>query len=211
MVSSLPVLLTLLPIALAAPAPAPIQVAAARHAMITPAPSLADRQAARIQRDIISDAKSGFSEATSDIAGFATYLSGAIGSFPSYVASGVPNFFQDFPTGSAVEKSLGISDGDLDAAPTQVLNVPGYANWTDKGWNLRFRGNVFKQPNISESKLNDLANIFLIDTKIEDLPAPTKTGTKPHRRNLRCPARRQECIFPYRTSELSRQRWRKGW
>ena len=35
---------------------------------------------------------------------------------------------------------------------------------------MRFRGNVFKQPNISESKLNDLANIFLIGTDIESLP-----------------------------------------
>ncbi len=45
----------------------------------------------------------------------------------------------------------------------------GYGNWTDQGWNLRFHGNVYKQPPTSEEKLNDLANIFLIDTDIEDL------------------------------------------
>lgn len=48
----------------------------------------------------------------------------------------------------------------------------GYGNWTDRGWNLRFHGNVYKQPNISESKLNDLANVFLIDTSVESLPPP---------------------------------------
>lgn len=35
---------------------------------------------------------------------------------------------------------------------------------------MRFHGNVFKQPNISQSKLDDLANIFLIDTSVEKLP-----------------------------------------
>jgi hypothetical protein len=44
-----------------------------------------------------------------------------------------------------------------------------YANWTDQGWNLRIHGNVYKQPNISESKLDDLANAFLVNTSISDL------------------------------------------
>ena len=54
-----------------------------------------------------------------------------------------------------------------------VLNAydnRGYGNWTDQGWNLRFHGNVYKQPNTSESKLNDLANIFLVGTSVEELP-----------------------------------------
>jgi hypothetical protein len=51
-------------------------------------------------------------------------LNGLGSDIPSYVASGVPNFFQDFPTGTAVQSSLGLSDGDLAALPTQVLNLP---------------------------------------------------------------------------------------
>ena len=47
-----------------------------------------------------------------------------------------------------------------------------YGNWTDQGWNLRFHGNVFKQPNISQSKLDDLANVFLVDTSVQSLPPP---------------------------------------
>ena len=35
---------------------------------------------------------------------------------------------------------------------------------------MRFHGNVFKQPNISQSKLDDLANGFLIGTSIQQLP-----------------------------------------
>lgn len=67
--------------------------------------------------------------------------------------------------------SLGLTDGELAAVPTQALNIPPYANYTDQGWNVRFHGNIYKQPNTSESKLNDLANVFLIDTSVEKLPA----------------------------------------
>lgn len=52
-----------------------------------------------------------------------------------------------------------------------MLNIPPYGNWTDQGWNIRFHGNVYKQPNTSTEKLNDMANVFLIGTDIEDLPA----------------------------------------
>jgi hypothetical protein len=104
--------LALLPAALAAPAPAPIQLVA--HPMITARASLTDRTPTRVQqRDIVSS-----------IEGLGSYLSSVLGTFPSYVASGVPNFFQDFPTGTAVESSLGISSSDLAATPTQVLNIP---------------------------------------------------------------------------------------
>ena len=82
----------------------------------------------------------------------------------------MPNFFQDFPTGDKVQSELGIDDQQLAALPTQVLNVPPYANWTNQGWNVRFRGNVYKQPNTSQEKTDDLANIFLIDVDIKDLP-----------------------------------------
>lgn len=43
---------------------------------------------------------------------------------PSYVASGVPNFFQDFPIGDDVRKSLGIEESQVSALPTSVLNIP---------------------------------------------------------------------------------------
>ena len=86
--------------------------------------------------------------------------------------------YLDFPTGASVQSSLGLNDSQVSALPTQVLNIPGYANWTSQGWNLRFHGNVFKQPNISESKLDDLANVFLINTSIEALPPPQQSQAR---------------------------------
>ncbi|TGJ87237.1 hypothetical protein E0Z10_g1506 [Xylaria hypoxylon] len=134
------------------------QVLGAAHPIITPAPSLEDRDQALARREFDPG-----SYINSVISGLGSDVS-------SYVISGVPQFFQDFPVGNSVEKSLGIDDDDLKATPTQVLNIPGYANWTDSGWSVRIHGNVFKQPNITREKLDDLANVFLIGVDIDELP-----------------------------------------
>lgn len=81
----------------------------------------------------------------------------------------MPAWFENIPDASAVSSKLGLKDGDLDAQPTQVLNIPPYGNWTDQGWQIRFRGNVFKYPNISQDKIDDLANFYLIGTSMSQL------------------------------------------
>lgn len=137
-------------------ASAGLAAAVPAHPMITPAPALSKRDLER-RVDVGSYLGSVFSSLGSDVS--------------SFVASGVPQFFNDLPTGTAVASSLGIATSDLAASPTLALNVPPYANWTDQGWNVRIHGNIYKQPNISMDKLNSLTNIFLIDTDVEDLPA----------------------------------------
>jgi hypothetical protein len=108
-------LLAIVPLALAVPAPSPVAIRAPPHPMITARATLADRRSVRHleERDVFDSVK-----------GLESYLTSVIGTFPSYVASGVPNFFQGFPTGTAVQSSLGINNDDLDAIPTQVLNIP---------------------------------------------------------------------------------------
>lgn len=94
--------LALLPAVLAAPADP-------SHPMITPPPT-------RVRRS---------PDLTDDIGNYVHSVLDGLGSdISSFVASGVPNFFQNFPTGTQVLSSLGISDGDLAAQPTQVLNIP---------------------------------------------------------------------------------------
>jgi hypothetical protein len=62
---------------------------------------------------------------TSDIGSYVgSEISGLGSDVSSYIVSGVPQFFQDFPTGTQVLSSLGISSSDLAATPTQVLNLP---------------------------------------------------------------------------------------
>ncbi|KFY46096.1 hypothetical protein V495_02647 [Pseudogymnoascus sp. VKM F-4514 (FW-929)] len=176
---------------IAAPAQAPVDPA---YPMITPPPTLVDRAPTPVDRrdfnvgsyldgvfsdlgNIPSYVASGCYGGTRRLANYRTRRgkgcyhvmdsedSGGSPRSPGLDGlGGVPNFFQDLPTGGAVLSKLNISNGDLDAQPTKVLNIPGYANWTEDGWSLLVHGNVYKQPNISESKLNDLANVFLIGT-----------------------------------------------
>jgi len=51
-------------------------------------------------------------------------VTSVLGGLPESVASGVPNFFQDFPVGDDVKNQLNMTDDDVDALPTQVLNIP---------------------------------------------------------------------------------------
>ncbi|OJI87716.1 hypothetical protein ABZX51_009509 [Aspergillus tubingensis] len=126
--------------------------------VITPSP--VQHRASRVAgRNILSDVDSDIN----------SILSGLGSDLPSWVASGVPNYFQGFPTGDAVVSSLGLNSAELAALPTNVLNIDPYANWTSSGWNVRFHGNVYKQPNTSISDLNDLADVFLGNTSISDL------------------------------------------
>jgi hypothetical protein len=99
----------LLPAVLAVPAPTPNAIVVQRHPEITPPPSLLLRSpdlgdvVGSYVGSVLSDIGSGIS---------------------SFVASGVPEFYQNFPTGAAVQSSVSASDSDLATRPTQVLNLP---------------------------------------------------------------------------------------
>ncbi len=91
----------------------------------------------------------------------------------SPITPGVPNFFQDLPTGDSVKKALGVDDAQLAALPARVLNLSPYANWSDGMWNILFHGNVYKQPRSdNDTRLDKLADGFLAGsgTDVADLP-----------------------------------------
>ena len=145
----------------------PTQISPEEKALVTPAPTrtlAVYGSYAGARRNIISDV-------ASDLDSYVNSVFSDLGSaIPSYVSNGLLPGLQGLPTGSDVASSVGISSSDLAASPTQVLNIPGYGNWTTAGWNLRVRGNVFKQPNISNATVDKLANFYLIDTSVADLP-----------------------------------------
>jgi hypothetical protein len=113
----LPLLFSLLPLTSASPKPAPIasdNVQAVEQPHITPSPaSWEATKTYKYRRGVISDVTGAIDSVLSDL-----------GNVPSYVASGVPNFFQGFPTGANVKSKLGLSDKEIEALPTQVLNIP---------------------------------------------------------------------------------------
>jgi len=131
--------------------------------LITPAPIAVPREHAYYRRDIIDSI-------TSKVESYENSLLSALGSaIPSYVTDGILPGEVNLPTGSQVLSAANVSSTDLDAKPTQVLNIPGYANWTGSNWNLRVHGNVFKQPDISNDTIDNLANVFLIGTSVSQL------------------------------------------
>ena len=83
---------------------------------ITPAPASSNWYPTKTLkgRDVLDNIKSDVGSALNELGS----------NIPSFVASGIPNFFQDFPTGDKVQSSLGIDDDQVRALPTQVLNVP---------------------------------------------------------------------------------------
>ena len=86
--------------------------------IITPSPARWSPTKTLKRRGVISDA-------VSDIGGDVNSILKGLGSdIPTYVASGVPNFFQNFPTGADVQSSLSLNDSQVQALPTQVLNIP---------------------------------------------------------------------------------------
>ena len=152
------VLASLVSLALAAPKPVAEQEKAFPANLRAPRiPTRTAREPTRVQRRQV------------DVGGYLDELFSNLGDIPRYVASGIPQFFQDLPQGDEVLEKLGLNDNDLDAKPTQVLNIPGYANWTGQAWNLLVHGQVYKDPGLDEEKLNDLADVFLVNTDLQDL------------------------------------------
>ena len=100
--------------------PAPARVAAVERALVTP-PPVYDPAARRDlqKKNIISDISSLASEAAS----YGASLASSLG-VSSDFASGIVPYFQGYPTGSDVLKKANVSSTDLDAQPTQALNIP---------------------------------------------------------------------------------------
>ncbi|OAA66355.1 hypothetical protein LEL_10454 [Akanthomyces lecanii RCEF 1005] len=143
-----------------APTPEPTFALAGREAAAAPEPT----PVPVIARGLGDDLKSLGSDIDSKIS--------------SFVDSDVLNFPHGFPTGTAVESSLGITAGALDAQPTRVLNLPPYANWTEDGWNVRVHGNVYKVPDVDQDKIDKLADAFLVGTSVSDLQDNEKTQAR---------------------------------
>ncbi|CAM1509065.1 Fc.00g028040.m01.CDS01 [Cosmosporella sp. VM-42] len=159
-------LLALLPVVIAIPAP--VAEPTVYEALVLRAPEPTG-QPDLIERGLGDDVK--------------TYVDGLVSGVESKISglvdSGLLDFPTGFPTGTAVSKSLGLSgDDDLDAQPTQVLNVPAYGNWTNQGWSVRVHGNVYKIPDVDQDKIDDLANVFLIDTEVKDLSDSEKAQAR---------------------------------
>ncbi|CUS09779.1 unnamed protein product [Tuber aestivum] len=85
----------------------------------------------------------------------------------------LPDFWS-IPGTDEITKELGLNETGIRALPLEFLNIPGYANYTSQGWNVRFHGMAYKQPLsgpgvVSNHTLDEAANKFLPDFDISEL------------------------------------------
>lgn len=152
----------------------------ADRALITPPPTVS--LARRPDHIFQYQRRDALSSLTAEVASYGrSILSGFGSAIPSYVTNGILPNMVNLPTGSQVLSSANVSSTDVAAQPTQVLNIPGYANWTGSQWNLRVHGNVFKQPVLTNETVDKLANLYLIDTSVAQL---NNTQQQDQARNL---------------------------
>ncbi|KAG9010642.1 hypothetical protein FRB94_010119 [Tulasnella sp. JGI-2019a] len=65
---------------------------------------------------------------------------------------GLPNLV------AKLEEEAGFTDTKM---PTEVFTVPGYANWTSKGWNLRTHGTAYSLIPFTTRRLDSIGKIIL--------------------------------------------------
>ncbi|KAG0644209.1 hypothetical protein HOY80DRAFT_878877 [Tuber brumale] len=85
----------------------------------------------------------------------------------------LPDFWS-IPGTDEITKALGLNETGIRDLPVEFLNIPGYANYTPQGWNLRIHGTAYKQslsgPGVvSNRTLDKAANKFLPDFDVGDL------------------------------------------
>ncbi|KAG8936427.1 hypothetical protein FRC02_002258 [Tulasnella sp. 418] len=86
-----------------------------------------------------------------------------VGQIPEDVFGHLMPGSMKIPSEDQVKNDLGLNDSYIASLPTQILNIPGYANWTGQNWNVRLHGATYVQPAPSNETLDDLAEDFLPD------------------------------------------------
>ncbi|KAH8834461.1 hypothetical protein DL96DRAFT_1491686 [Flagelloscypha sp. PMI_526] len=120
------------------------------------------------QRDLISTVVNGVTSVVSDVASIPDSVKSAFKGLQTEAASGViPGF--DIPSSDDIKKKSGLNDTQIDQLPVHILNIPGFANWTDNGWNLYIHGQAYKEV-LTGDALDQAAEAFIPDDlKTKDL------------------------------------------
>ncbi|QRW05418.1 hypothetical protein RhiLY_04417 [Ceratobasidium sp. AG-Ba] len=89
-------------------------------------------------------------------------VTSAIGSaIPSDAAGGILPAWLTMPTDDQIKEQLGLNDTQISQLPVQVMNIPGYGNWTANGWNVRIHGSAYRNPPATAEQLDQAAQVFV--------------------------------------------------
>ncbi|KAF8761701.1 hypothetical protein RHS01_00636 [Rhizoctonia solani] len=94
-----------------------------------------------------------------DIPASVTSLLGS--AIPSDAAGGILPAWLTMPSDDQIKEQLGLNDTSISQLPVEVMNIPGYANWTANGWNNRIHGYVYKNPPATADQLDAAAQVFV--------------------------------------------------
>ncbi|CAE6481524.1 unnamed protein product [Rhizoctonia solani] len=97
-----------------------------------------------------------------DVADIPASVTSLLGSaIPSDAAGGILPGWLTMPSDDRIKDVLGLNDTAISQLPVEVMNIPGYANWTESGWNNRIHGYVHKNPPATADQLDLAARIFV--------------------------------------------------
>ncbi|CAE7128496.1 unnamed protein product [Rhizoctonia solani] len=94
-----------------------------------------------------------------DIPASVTSLLGS--AIPSDAAGGILPAWLTMPSDDQIKSQLGLNETSISQLPVEVMNIPGYANWTENGWRARLHGYVYKNPPATADQLDQAASIFV--------------------------------------------------
>ncbi|KAG8701650.1 hypothetical protein FRC08_003974 [Ceratobasidium sp. 394] len=80
---------------------------------------------------------------------------------PAAAGGGILPAWLDMPTDDQIKKQLGLNDTQISQLPVQVMNIPGYGNWTANGWNVRIHGNAYRNPPATADQLDQASKVFV--------------------------------------------------
>jgi len=80
---------------------------------------------------------------------------------PLDAAGGILPAWLNMPTADQIKKQLGLNDTQISQLPVQVMNIPGYGNWTPNGWNIRIHGSTYRNPPATADQLDQASRVFV--------------------------------------------------
>ncbi|KAG9114240.1 hypothetical protein FRC07_007682, partial [Ceratobasidium sp. 392] len=80
---------------------------------------------------------------------------------PSDAAGGILPGWLTMPEDDQIKEQFGLNDTQISQLPVEVMNIPGYGNWTTNGWNVRIHGYVYRNPPATADQLDQASKVFV--------------------------------------------------
>ncbi|KAG8739129.1 hypothetical protein FRC12_016420 [Ceratobasidium sp. 428] len=80
---------------------------------------------------------------------------------PSDAAGGILPAWLTMPTDQKIREQFNLNDEQVSQLPVQVMNIPGYGNFTNGSWAVRVHGNAYRNPPATADQLDSASQVFV--------------------------------------------------